>query len=617
MTTESKGRFSLGLACGTGDYGESGPRFLPCATQYDDRQANSGAADANVTDTNSDVTPLQSGSKGSLFDPNMQDRKDEIDALRSRVDVILNKMVQNSGNDVNKLRQKIAEMRAAPQQKPQTPSTAVTTRSWNATNMLGCPLSPMTAVTNATAASATPSADTELHDNLAPTSKKKSDPAEGPLPETEQEHDGEDDDDREDDRDDEEDDEEEEDDNMDAFDFNVAPLSFTKSIQLGDVASLGEIRKSCKAGKDPPASLKASESFLHLPDPGGDESYCSGESSQSPPPESLLLERAALKADSVIGKEKSPRKIKPAPTPEGDEGSRAKSRTQAERPRPEQLQHQPQLGGPKPKVPDVVRTIPMKPVNKSSSSHHQEADSTTTRDPPETPKTNQRYSEGVRKITSPPPPVANIDIPHNRNHHSRKPSHSSSSGSGSYSETPGQSASPSPLGDVTVVEEVTELRIRDPYGDKGIYTGVLVKRRPHGRGTMKYDDGRHYEGFWNHGRWHGVGRAIFANGDIFEGTYDMDQRHGHGMYQWSDGRVYTGQFFQDQRQGRGTYTWPDGAVYQGEFRAGHREGQGMYRFADGSVYTGEWKQGKYNGVGECRWSDGRSYRGEWQNGRAW
>jgi hypothetical protein len=241
-------------------------------------------------------------------------------------------------------------------------------------------------------------------------------------------------------------------------------------------------------------------------------------------------------------------------------------------------------------VPQVVSSVP----SKSS-------------DPSGNPAVKQQVAsvtQPLERSKSPPPPVANVNIPR-----ILKPSDGAPSvGGGSHSDSSlTRPPSPTPVGEITMVEEVTEQRIRDPYGDKGLYTGVLVKRRPHGRGTMKYDDGRHYEGHWNHGRWHGVGRAIFANNDIFEGSYDMDQRHGHGMYQWNDGRVYTGQFYQDQRQGRGTYTWPDGAVYQGEFKAGHRHGQGMYRFADGSVYTGEWETGKYHGVGEVSKMLGRKF----------
>jgi hypothetical protein len=170
--------------------------------------------------------------------------------------------------------------------------------------------------------------------------------------------------------------------------------------------------------------------------------------------------------------------------------------------------------------------------------------------------------------------------------------------------------------DVTKIEHVRLRALEDPYGDKGQYTGMLVRRKPHGQGTMQYEDGRCYTGDFKYGRWHGQGRALFSNGDLYVGEYDMDQRHGKGRYEWEDGRVYDGTFHRDQRQGTGTYTWADKAVYAGDFFAGQRHGQGTYQFSEGSVYVGMWQSGKYHGVGECEWADGRCYRGEWANGRA-
>ena len=113
-------------------------------------------------------------------------------------------------------------------------------------------------------------------------------------------------------------------------------------------------------------------------------------------------------------------------------------------------------------------------------------------------------------------------------------------------------------------QQVTDQVILDPYGDKGHYTGIILKSTgmPHGSGRMIYEeDQRIYEGEWRHGRWHGFGRAKFANGDSYEGEYRFDQRHGHGKYSWADGRSYDGQFSEDRRHGKGLFVWPDGAIY--------------------------------------------------------
>jgi hypothetical protein len=166
------------------------------------------------------------------------------------------------------------------------------------------------------------------------------------------------------------------------------------------------------------------------------------------------------------------------------------------------------------------------------------------------------------------------------------------------------------------LEQVVDKSIRDPYGDIGVYTGILVGGKPCGQGAMMYKDGRKYVGEWENGRWDGRGRTTYSNGDIFFGQYRMDKRHGLGRYEWLDGRVYDGEFANDQREGKGTFSFPDGSVYSGGFRTGQRHGQGCYKFTDSAIYNGEFQNGKYHGTGECIWADGRCYLGEWVEGRA-
>jgi hypothetical protein len=53
-------------------------------------------------------------------------------------------------------------------------------------------------------------------------------------------------------------------------------------------------------------------------------------------------------------------------------------------------------------------------------------------------------------------------------------------------------------------QKVTRQDILDPYGDKGRYTGIVLRSTgmPHGPGLMEYEeDGRTYEGEWRHGRY--------------------------------------------------------------------------------------------------------------------
>ena len=182
----------------------------------------------------------------------------------------------------------------------------------------------------------------------------------------------------------------------------------------------------------------------------------------------------------------------------------------------------------------------------------------------------------------------------------------------------GQTVASSTYGDDRM--KVMGKTLLDPYGDKGTFTGVVLRNTgmPHGQGKMVYEeDLRVFDGEWRHGRWHGYGRASFSNGDSYEGEYKFDQRHGTGLYRWNDGRVYDGQFSEDKRHGKGKFTWPDGAVYEGFFVNGQRQGHyGNYTFADGGQYDGSWKGGRYDGFGTCTWEDGRRYRGAWRNGMA-
>jgi MORN repeat len=160
----------------------------------------------------------------------------------------------------------------------------------------------------------------------------------------------------------------------------------------------------------------------------------------------------------------------------------------------------------------------------------------------------------------------------------------------------GQSVASSTFGEDR--HHVTNQEILDPYGDRGTYSGIILRSTgmPHGSGMMVYqEDHRTYDGEWRHGRWHGHGKATFANGDSYLGEYRFDQRHGRGRYEWNDGRMYDGyvdyfrwefvrldlpeliltseflchkmttssMFREDKRHGRGNFKWPDGAAYEG------------------------------------------------------
>jgi len=65
---------------------------------------------------------------------------------------------------------------------------------------------------------------------------------------------------------------------------------------------------------------------------------------------------------------------------------------------------------------------------------------------------------------------------------------------------------------------VTQLTLADPYGERGMYTGVISNSTgmPHGNGLLDYEkkENRWYDGDWIHGRWTGYGRLSNGDGDF-------------------------------------------------------------------------------------------------------
>lgn len=44
--------------------------------------------------------------------------------------------------------------------------------------------------------------------------------------------------------------------------------------------------------------------------------------------------------------------------------------------------------------------------------------------------------------------------------------------------------------------------------------------------------------------------------------------HGKGSLRWVDGKVYEGLFVDDKRCGYGVFTWKDGRIYDGQWADG-------------------------------------------------
>lgn len=164
--------------------------------------------------------------------------------------------------------------------------------------------------------------------------------------------------------------------------------------------------------------------------------------------------------------------------------------------------------------------------------------------------------------------------------------------------------------------QVENQEISDPYGERGVYSGALSKSTgmPNGRGLLEYHkNGRWCEGDWIHGRLTGYGRLSNGAGDFYEGGLKNDHFHGKGVMRFDNGRVFEGTYIRGQMV-QGKMTYQDGSVYDGSWLDCARHGSGTCTFVDGSIYEGEFKEGHFHGHGQMTWNDGGYYVGDWSFG---
>ena len=123
------------------------------------------------------------------------------------------------------------------------------------------------------------------------------------------------------------------------------------------------------------------------------------------------------------------------------------------------------------------------------------------------------------------------------------------------------------------------------------YTGDMAAGRPHGHGTLVYDNGDRYEGQFVQSRRAGLGIYAHVNGDRYEGEFREDRRTGRGTFTYHQGGRYEGDFVNGLFDGIGRFTFPDGAHYEGHFKYGMANGTGTLTDAAGAVLSGRWANG--------------------------
>ncbi|KAJ3591672.1 hypothetical protein NHX12_006804 [Muraenolepis orangiensis] len=160
---------------------------------------------------------------------------------------------------------------------------------------------------------------------------------------------------------------------------------------------------------------------------------------------------------------------------------------------------------------------------------------------------------------------------------------------------------------------------------EAVYTGAWLAGRMHGRGTLKWPDGRSYSGtfrdgledgsgHWRDGQIQGYGTYRYASGEVYEGCFHDGQRHGYGML--TSGRpakanIFIGQWVHDKKTGYGVSDdIIRGEKYMGEWQGDQRQGVGVLLSQSGLYYQGSFRDHRMAGQGLLVTDDDTSFRGE-------
>ncbi|NXM14280.1 AL2CL protein, partial [Ploceus nigricollis] len=129
------------------------------------------------------------------------------------------------------------------------------------------------------------------------------------------------------------------------------------------------------------------------------------------------------------------------------------------------------------------------------------------------------------------------------------------------------------------------------------YEGEWLWGKPHGKGTLKWRDGRNHVGDFQEGQEHGFGICLVPRRS--EDRYDCYKCH------WYQGKM----------RGYGICEYGNDLVYKGYFKDNVRQGFGILENFSAErpfKYTGQWENDKKNGYGV--WEDkerGERYIGMW------
>ncbi|KFO33250.1 ALS2 C-terminal-like protein [Fukomys damarensis] len=182
------------------------------------------------------------------------------------------------------------------------------------------------------------------------------------------------------------------------------------------------------------------------------------------------------------------------------------------------------------------------------------------------------------------------------------------------------------------------------------YDGEWCLARPHGKGTLKWPDGRHhvgnfqwglehgfgvylvpraaedqfdcYKGHWQEGSMHGYGICEYGSEEVYKGYFQAGLRHGFGVLDSAPkapqpfrGEHYIGSWQADLRHGPGVVVTQAGLCYQGTFQADEMVGPGVLLSEDDSLYEGTFTRDlTLEGTGKITFPNGFTLEGSFGSG---
>ncbi|XP_053569706.1 ALS2 C-terminal-like protein isoform X2 [Bombina bombina] len=152
-----------------------------------------------------------------------------------------------------------------------------------------------------------------------------------------------------------------------------------------------------------------------------------------------------------------------------------------------------------------------------------------------------------------------------------------------------------------------------------VYEGEMSWGKPHGKGRLKWPDGRNHAGDFKFGQENGFGVCLMPNSS--EDQYDCYKCHwrdgamqGYGICEYADEFVYKGYFKDNMRHGFGILESPvtntNPYKYTGNWECDKKSGYGIWESTDrGERYIGMWQDNQRHGPGVVLTHSGACYQG--------